>query len=176
MYSSNWVQRSRAAIMTIFDSNIRLNPDERRAVSRHVLSVLKAESSQHSRAIRAGLRLARATGQRLGRPRVEVDVRAVARLRAAGASWRLIAGNLGLGLGTVHRLARVGDESGLNFYGHVPTTSEKEHYQWLRKLRMEHRTLVRQLRRGKVPSLTRLQSFTNRLNQGPTRTSDGQTY
>jgi DNA invertase Pin-like site-specific DNA recombinase len=41
--------------------------------------------------VKAGLRNAVAKGQRLGRPRVVLDVRRIAELRASGRSWRKIA-------------------------------------------------------------------------------------
>ncbi|MGH8864304.1 MAG: recombinase family protein [Burkholderiales bacterium] len=53
--------------------------------------------------VRSGLAAARARGTRLGRPGVEVDAEEVARLRAAGVSWRTIAGRLGIGVGTAFR-------------------------------------------------------------------------
>jgi DNA invertase Pin-like site-specific DNA recombinase len=53
--------------------------------------------------VRAGLRNARAKGKRLGRPRVFVSESKVAALRASGASWRAIAQELGVGMGTVYR-------------------------------------------------------------------------
>jgi DNA invertase Pin-like site-specific DNA recombinase len=55
--------------------------------------------------VRAGLRNARAKGKKLGRPRSDVDPSQVETLRASGRSWREIAEELGVGLGTVHRSA-----------------------------------------------------------------------
>jgi DNA invertase Pin-like site-specific DNA recombinase len=51
----------------------------------------------------AGLRNAKAKGVRLGRPPVAVDATRIASLRARGASLREIAGQLGVGLGTIAR-------------------------------------------------------------------------
>jgi DNA invertase Pin-like site-specific DNA recombinase len=56
--------------------------------------------------VKAGLRNARAKGKRLGRPRADVDEAKVAALRSSGASWRTIAEKLGIGVRTVHRIAR----------------------------------------------------------------------
>jgi DNA invertase Pin-like site-specific DNA recombinase len=56
--------------------------------------------------VRSGLAAARARGQRLGRPRVAVNVAEVARLRAQGLSWRAISREIGLGEGTVRRSAQ----------------------------------------------------------------------
>ena len=52
--------------------------------------------------VRSGLALARARGQRLGRPRTHVDPEAIARLRANGQSWRQVASQLNVGVATVH--------------------------------------------------------------------------
>jgi DNA invertase Pin-like site-specific DNA recombinase len=53
--------------------------------------------------VKAGLRNARAKGRRLGRPRVFVSESKIAALRSSGASWRAIAQELGVGMGTVYR-------------------------------------------------------------------------
>ncbi|MGH9716089.1 MAG: recombinase family protein, partial [Candidatus Acidiferrales bacterium] len=52
--------------------------------------------------VRSGLAVARARGKRIGRPRKAVDAERIAQLRAGGASWRTIARDMGLSLGTVH--------------------------------------------------------------------------
>ncbi len=57
--------------------------------------------------VKAGLRNARAKGRRLGRPRVVVDEAKVQAMRDSGESWRTIAKKLGVGLGTVHRIAQL---------------------------------------------------------------------
>ena len=56
--------------------------------------------------VRSGIAAAKAKGKRLGRPRVVVDEIAILAMRDAGASWRAIAEKLGIGLGTVHRIAQ----------------------------------------------------------------------
>jgi len=56
--------------------------------------------------VRAGLRNAKSKGVRLGRPRVFVSESRIDALRVAGASWRAISKELGLALGTVHRIAQ----------------------------------------------------------------------
>jgi DNA invertase Pin-like site-specific DNA recombinase len=53
--------------------------------------------------VRAGLRLAKSKGKRLGRPRAGVDAKQVAALRATGASWRVVSQQLGIGVGTACR-------------------------------------------------------------------------
>ena len=55
--------------------------------------------------VKAGLRNAVSKGKKLGRPRVNVDASRVAVLRASGDSWRAIAQELEVGLGTLHRAA-----------------------------------------------------------------------
>jgi DNA invertase Pin-like site-specific DNA recombinase len=56
--------------------------------------------------VKAGLRNARAKGKRLGRPRVFVSQQRVEMLRGLGLSWRDIAKQMGVGVGTVHRIAQ----------------------------------------------------------------------
>jgi len=52
--------------------------------------------------VRSGLAAARARGKSIGRPRKTVDAARIAQLRARGASWRTIAHEMGLSIGTVH--------------------------------------------------------------------------
>jgi DNA invertase Pin-like site-specific DNA recombinase len=68
-------------------------------------SVAELERSLIVERVRAGLRNARAKGKTLGRPRVAVDAARIGRLRTQGLSWAKIAGQLGVGEGTVYRLA-----------------------------------------------------------------------
>jgi DNA invertase Pin-like site-specific DNA recombinase len=56
--------------------------------------------------VKAGLRNAKAKGKRLGRPRVFVSEHQIQMLRGMGVSWREIADELGVGVGTVHRTAQ----------------------------------------------------------------------
>lgn len=56
--------------------------------------------------VRSGLAAARARGKRIGRPRKTVDAAKIAGLRASGASWRAIAGQLGVSVGTAYNVAR----------------------------------------------------------------------
>jgi DNA invertase Pin-like site-specific DNA recombinase len=55
--------------------------------------------------VRSGLAAARTKGKKLGRPRVAVDTRRIAVLRAEGRSWREIALETGLSQGTARRAA-----------------------------------------------------------------------
>src|SRR5713226_7118479 len=56
--------------------------------------------------VRSGMAAARARGARIGRPKKAVDADRVARLRRTGASWRAIAREMGLSVGTVHNVAQ----------------------------------------------------------------------
>lgn len=69
-------------------------------------AVAELERSLIAERVRAGLRNARAKGKRLGRPRVVVDHARIIRYRADGLSWAKIAAELGVGEGTVYRLAQ----------------------------------------------------------------------
>jgi len=53
--------------------------------------------------VRSGLASAKAKGKKVGRPRIAVDAKQVATLRAAGVSWRVISEQLGIGIGTAVR-------------------------------------------------------------------------
>jgi DNA invertase Pin-like site-specific DNA recombinase len=77
----------------------------REAVIAIIATVAKQERVRISQRVRAGLETARAKGKRLGRPRVIVDHAAIGRLREQGLSWAKIAERLGVGEGTVYRLA-----------------------------------------------------------------------
>ena len=66
-------------------------------------AVAELERSLIVERVKAGLRNARAKGRRLGRPRVAVDARRIATLRASGHSWSQIAERTGWTKGTVQR-------------------------------------------------------------------------
>lgn len=51
--------------------------------------------------VKAGLKNARANGTRIGRPRANVDTAQIAQLRAQGLTWKKIAKQIGLGVGTL---------------------------------------------------------------------------
>jgi DNA invertase Pin-like site-specific DNA recombinase len=68
-------------------------------------AVAELERSLIAERVRAGLRNARAKGKRLGRPKKFVDARRIAGLRDSGLSWAKIGEQLGVGEGTVRRLA-----------------------------------------------------------------------
>jgi DNA invertase Pin-like site-specific DNA recombinase len=73
-------------------------------------AVAELERSLIAERVRAGLRNARARGKTLGRPRRVVDVHRVASLRAQGFGWKKIAGELGVGVGTLYRCVRDGSK------------------------------------------------------------------
>jgi DNA invertase Pin-like site-specific DNA recombinase len=69
-------------------------------------AVAELERSLIVERVKAGLRNARAKGKKLGRPRAEVRESQVESLRASGASWRTIAKEMRVGVGTVHRIGQ----------------------------------------------------------------------
>jgi len=83
-------------------------------------AVAELERSLIAERVKAGLRNARAKGKRLGRPRVSVDAGKIAVLRAEGLSWAKVAEQLGVGEGTVYRIAQ---QSSKNPFGQVPVSS-----------------------------------------------------
>ena len=69
-------------------------------------AVAELERSLIAERVRAGLRNARAKGKTLGRPKSDVDRAEVRRLRAQGASWRVIGRNLGVSATTAFYAGR----------------------------------------------------------------------
>lgn len=69
-------------------------------------AVAEGERNLIAERVRAGLRNARAKGKRLGRPTKSVDVDRINSLRASGRSWRSIAAEMKLSVGTVYAAAR----------------------------------------------------------------------
>src|SRR5437868_6505449 len=67
--------------------------------------------------VRAGLRNAKSKGVRLGRPPVFVSESRIDALRLSGASWRAIAKDLGVALGTVHRVAQARSKNACGGFG-----------------------------------------------------------
>jgi DNA invertase Pin-like site-specific DNA recombinase len=68
-------------------------------------AVAELERSLIAERVRAGLRNARAKGKQLGRPHKIVDPTKIAALRSQGLGWRAIAKQLGVGVGTLYRVA-----------------------------------------------------------------------
>jgi hypothetical protein len=78
-------------------------------------AVAELERSLIVERVKAGLRNARAKGKSLGRPKRVVDARRIAELRAQGAGWKKISREMGIGVGTLYRLARGFQNSGNGF-------------------------------------------------------------
>jgi DNA invertase Pin-like site-specific DNA recombinase len=60
--------------------------------------------------VKAGLRNARAKGKVLGRPKKILDTRRIATLRGQGVGWKRIAAEMGVGVGTIYRVALEGSK------------------------------------------------------------------
>jgi DNA invertase Pin-like site-specific DNA recombinase len=73
-------------------------------------AVAELERSLIVERVKAGLRNAKAQGKKLGRPRIVVDARRIATLRAQGLGWKRIASELEIGVGTLYRLAAEGSK------------------------------------------------------------------
>ena len=94
--------------------SFRENVDTSTPTGKMVFTVLGAvaelERSLIVERVKAGLRNARAKGKRLGRPKRVVDTRRIAGLRAQGVGWKAISREMGIGVGTLYRLARDGSK------------------------------------------------------------------
>ena len=74
-------------------------------------AVAELERSLIVERVKAGLRNARAKGKRLGRPRKILDTERIATLRAEGVGWKRIAARMGVGVGTIYRVALEGSKT-----------------------------------------------------------------
>ena len=61
--------------------------------------------------VKAGLRNAKAKGKVLGRPKKILDTKRIATLRAKGIGWKRIAAEMGIGVGTIYRVALDGSKT-----------------------------------------------------------------
>jgi hypothetical protein len=75
-------------------------------------AVAELERSLIAERVKAGLRNARAKGKTLGRPKVVLDASRIAALRNSGLGWKKISKELGVGVGTVLRIAQEASEGG----------------------------------------------------------------
>ena len=75
-------------------------------------AVAELERSLIAERVKAGLRNARAKGKKLGRPKVVLDASRIAALRSRGLGWKKISKELGVGVGTVLRIAQEASEGG----------------------------------------------------------------
>jgi DNA invertase Pin-like site-specific DNA recombinase len=73
-------------------------------------AVAELERSLIVERVKAGLRNARAKGKRLGRPKKILDTKRIAALRAKGIGWKRIAAEMGVGVGTIYRVALEGSK------------------------------------------------------------------
>jgi DNA invertase Pin-like site-specific DNA recombinase len=60
--------------------------------------------------VQAGLRNAKAKGKQLGRPKKILDTKRIAMPRAQGVGWKRIAAEMGVGVGTIYRVAQEGSK------------------------------------------------------------------
>jgi DNA invertase Pin-like site-specific DNA recombinase len=74
-------------------------------------AVAELERSLIVERVKAGLRNARAKGKRLGRPQKVLDTKRITELRAQGLGWKRIAAKMGIGVGTLYRLAKQGSKT-----------------------------------------------------------------
>lgn len=88
--------------------NLDLSTPSGRLMFQIIGAMAEFERSLIQERVKAGLRNAKAKGRRLGRPRAVVDQAEVLAMRNRGASWRAVAGKLGVGLGTAYRIAQRG--------------------------------------------------------------------
>jgi DNA invertase Pin-like site-specific DNA recombinase len=68
-------------------------------------AVAELERSLIAERVKAGLRNARANGKRLGRPPKDLDSTRITALRSQGLTWRAVAKQLGVGVGTLYRFS-----------------------------------------------------------------------
>jgi DNA invertase Pin-like site-specific DNA recombinase len=80
--------------------NLDLSTPSGRLMFQVIGAMSEFERSLIQERVRAGLRNAVARGVRLGRPRTLANAEEIARLRASGASWREVAEQMGIGVGT----------------------------------------------------------------------------
>jgi len=74
-------------------------------------AVAELERSLIVERVKAGLRNARTKGKRLGRPRKILDTKRITTLRAQGVGWKRIAAGMGVGVGTIYRVALEGSKT-----------------------------------------------------------------
>jgi len=69
-------------------------------------AVAELERSLIVERVKAGLRNAKAKGKRLGRPSIAVDAARIAKLRASGASWPMIAREMSISVGKAYEVGQ----------------------------------------------------------------------
>ncbi|MDA2929036.1 recombinase family protein [Acidobacteria bacterium AH-259-O06] len=86
-----------------FQENIDTSSPLGSAIFTIISAVAQLERDIIAERVKAGLRRAKESGKKLGRPRVIVDAARIASLRAQGRSWAEISEELGVGKGTAQR-------------------------------------------------------------------------
>src|ERR1700681_4297957 len=86
--------------------NLDLSTPSGRLMFQIIGAMAEFERALIQERVKAGLRNAKSKGVRLGRPRIFVSESRIDALRGAGASWRAIAKELGVALGTLHRTSQ----------------------------------------------------------------------
>jgi DNA invertase Pin-like site-specific DNA recombinase len=81
------------------------------AVISILATVARQERIRLSERVRSGMKIARAKGRQIGRPRAIVDVARIGQLSALGTPWAKIGRTLGVSARTVRRIALRGTES-----------------------------------------------------------------
>jgi DNA invertase Pin-like site-specific DNA recombinase len=84
-----------------FTDNLDLSTPSGRLMFQVIAAMSEFERSLIQERVRAGMRNAKAKGRPIGRPRVNVDLAELARLRDSGASLRAIAALLGVSVGKI---------------------------------------------------------------------------
>jgi DNA invertase Pin-like site-specific DNA recombinase len=97
--------------------NLDLATPSGRLMFQIIGAMAEFERSLIQERVKAGLRNAKSKGVRLGRPRVFVSESRIATLRGTGASWRTIAKELGVALGTIHRIAQARSKNPCGGFG-----------------------------------------------------------
>ena len=95
-----------------YQENIDTTSPLEQALFTIVSAVAQLERDLIRERVKAGLRNAKAKGVVLGRPRVPVDTRAIARLRAEGRSWAEVCRILNLSRGIAQRAVRAASARG----------------------------------------------------------------
>jgi DNA invertase Pin-like site-specific DNA recombinase len=84
-----------------FTDNLDLSTPSGRLMFQVIAAMSEFERSLIQERVRAGMRNAKAKGRPIGRPKANVDLAEMARLRDSGASLRAIAARLGVSVGKI---------------------------------------------------------------------------
>ena len=87
------------------NDNLDLSTPSGRLMFQIIGAMAEFERALIQERVRAGLRNAKAKGKHVGRPRLVLDGSQITRLRSQGLSWLTIGKRLGVGEGTVRRVA-----------------------------------------------------------------------